>query len=119
MRRVMPAEVETARAKHPYLGWGRDWNGYFRFRSPEAPSDVLNVIASDGDGWDHVSVSLPTRCPSWEEMAFVKRLFFGEDEPAIQIYPPQSQYVNRHPYCLHWWRKQGFELPLPPMEFVG
>ena len=34
------------------------------------------VIASDGAGWDHVSVSINRpRTPSWEQMCFVKNLF--------------------------------------------
>jgi hypothetical protein len=32
----------------------------------------LRVIASDGMGWEHVSVSLPHRCPHWREMRFIK-----------------------------------------------
>lgn len=41
----------------------------------------LKVVASSGEipvsqGWDHVSVSLPNRCPTWEEMCKVKDLFF-------------------------------------------
>lgn len=38
---------------------------------------TLKVIATALDGWDHVSVSLPNRCPNWPEMEHVKRLFFG------------------------------------------
>lgn len=78
----------------------------------------LQVIASDGEGWDHVSVSLLSRCPNWEEMCFIKDLFWGEDETVIQFHPKKSEYVNNHPYCLHLWRKQGIEHELPPAAFV-
>lgn len=37
----------------------------------------LAVIASIEDGWEHVSVSLGHRCPTWYEMCFVKKSFLG------------------------------------------
>jgi hypothetical protein len=80
---------------------------------------VLAVVVSDEDGWDHVSVSLPSRCPTWEEMCAVKELFFRDDEAAVEYHPPKADYVNHHPYCLHLWRPQGQELPLPPAWMVG
>lgn len=91
-------------------------NGAFivPFRSTE-----LKVIVSDGAGWDHVSVSLPNRCPNWLEMHFVKELFFEDEETVIQFHPKRSEYVNNHPYCLHLWRNQRTEIELPPSILVG
>jgi hypothetical protein len=82
---------------------------------------TLFIIADDGktSGWEHVSVSTDGRCPTWEEMAYVKSLFWDPEECVIEYHPPRSQYVNRHPYCLHMWRKIGFEIPLPPRELIG
>ena len=34
----------------------------------EYQSFTLRVIASDGMGWEYVSVSLPNRCPNWRDM---------------------------------------------------
>jgi hypothetical protein len=79
----------------------------------------LKVIASDGEGWEHVSVSLPTRCPTWEEMAGIKRMFWDGTDCVIQYHPPESEYVNNHPYCLHLWRPIGVALPMPPSLMVG
>ena len=73
----------------------------------------LRVISSTGMGWDHVSVSLENRCPNWREMCFIKDLFFDEEETVIQFHPKKSEYVNNHPYCLHPWRPQDFEIKLP------
>jgi hypothetical protein len=42
-------------------------------------------------------------------MAFVKRLFFRDDETAMQLHVPASDHVNQHPYCLHLWRPQADE----------
>lgn len=80
---------------------------------------TLGIVVSDGAGWDHVSVSLQSRCPTWQEMSFVKDLFFEPHEAAMQLHPPQSEYVNHHEYCLHIWRPHDKRIPLPPSEFVG
>ena len=77
------------------------------------------VIWSFGGGWDHVSVSFSYRCPTWEEMCRVKDVFFHDEECVVQYHPPKSQYVNKHPYCLHLWRPIKAELPMPPKGFVG
>lgn len=81
------------------------------------------VIASNGGGWDHVSVSPCNRkrqtCPTWEEMCEIKDMFFEPEEAAVEYHPAKSQYVNNHPYCLHLWKpNDGTELPLPPIPFV-
>lgn len=79
----------------------------------------LRVIASSGEGWDHVSVSLPDRCPSWAEMEHVKRLFFKDDETAMQLHVPPSEHINCHPNCLHLWRPQEQAIPRPPSIMVA
>lgn len=79
----------------------------------------LRVIASVGDGWDHVSVSLEYRCPTWAEMERVKRLFFGDDETAMQLHVPPSQHVDCHPHCLHLWRPLQGAIPRPHSSLVG
>jgi hypothetical protein len=77
------------------------------------------VIASDGAGWEHVSVSRRDRCPTWAEMCEVKELFWGADEWVVQYHPAAADYVNDHPFCLHLWRPVGVLLPTPPAWLVG
>lgn len=76
---------------------------------------TFTVIASDEMGWEHVSVSLRDRCPTWDEMCAIKRLFWSLDAAVIQIHPPRAEYKNLHQFCLHLWRKCGtndfFESP--------
>lgn len=82
----------------------------------------LRVVATDEHGWQHVSVALPLamkRCPSWEEMCFAKRLFWEPEDCVVQFHPPESEYVNNHPHCLHLWRPIALELPRPPAILVG
>lgn len=88
----------------------------------------LRVIASDGDyksaklpqefAWEHVSVSLQNRCPTWEEMCLIKDIFWEEEETVIQFHPKKSEYINRHPYTLHLWRPILLHIPLPPREAI-
>jgi hypothetical protein len=80
----------------------------------------LRVIATSGDGWDHVSVSCAglKRCPIWEEMSFIAAKFFG-DQAAFQFHVPSDEHVNNHPYCLHWWRPIAVEFGRPPHWMVG
>jgi len=76
--------------------------------------------ASNGMGWEHVSVSINRkRTPSWEIMNFVKDLFWDKEDTVIQFHPPRSQYVSYHPFCLHLWRPIGTEIPLPDPAMVG
>jgi len=93
-------------------------NGAFRVPL-KTNKQTVNVIASDGEGWCHVSVSRSDRCPTWDEMCEVKDLFFGPDEWVVQFHPAASDYVNHHPYCLHMWQPIGAPLLKPPSWMVG
>lgn len=101
------------RQKHPTFGWGDHEGGYFF-----VPEKGLHVIVSNGDGWDHVSVSHPSKIPTWEDMQFIKDLFFKPDEIVMQIHPKNCDYVNIHPNCLHLWRPQKEAIPTPPRYMV-
>ena len=93
------------------------FNGAFFI--PLKSGETVQVVCSNGGGWDHVSVSLLERCPTWDEMCEVKDLFWSEHEAVIQIHPPRQQYINNHPFCLHLWRPQTQPIPTPPMYMVG
>lgn len=79
----------------------------------------LRVIVSASEGWEHVSVSRPSRCPTWKEMCFVKDLFWEPHECAIQYHPAKKDYVNCNPFCLHIWKPIGVTFPTPPSFMVG
>ena len=93
-------------------------NGAFVFPPCPAHAVELAIIACDGGGWDHVSVSTASRGPTWEEMSYVKDLFFGPEEVVMQLHPAQAHYVNVHATCLHLWRPQDQAIPLPPTAMV-
>jgi hypothetical protein len=93
-------------------------NGAFILKCKQT---VLRCIASDGEGWEHVSVSpaKPGACPSWEEMCYVKDAFWSAEDVVVQFHPAKSEYVNCHPYCLHLWRKVGEDCETPPSILIG
>ena len=99
-------------------------NGAFIVRSlkKEFPFAIMCVV-SDQDGWEHVSVtvggSAATRTPTWEEMCFIKELFWDEEDCVMQLHPPESDYINNHPHCLHLWRPIGVDIIRPPSYMVG
>lgn len=79
----------------------------------------LLIIASWGMGWDHVSVSVDGRIPTWDEMCWVKKLFWNKEETVIQYHPSEKDYINNHPFCLHLWKPQKQTIPQPPSILVG
>jgi len=91
------------------------------FEIPLKSKEVALVIADNGvrsPDWEHVSVSLPYRCLTWDEMCEIKDMFFNQEETVIQIHPAKKDYVNFHPYCLHLWKPKTEKLPLPPAHLV-
>lgn len=115
MKKIIPEFLE----KYRIAGKSGDWNGHF-VRIP-GPKGVLNIICSNGGGWEHVSVSCSGdihRIPSWKEMSFIAALVWDDEECPVQFRPPKSRYVNVHPGVLHWWRPTGYGILLPPIQFV-
>lgn len=116
----------------PYRSGKRDGNNG-RFIIPRKAGGKFIVLASDGFGWEHVSVSAvipPARkgkkgrkaiwkVPTWDEMCFIKDLFWKEDETVVQYHPSQEVYVNTQPFVLHLWRPTELEIPLPPTSLIG
>lgn len=87
---------------------------YLHVISSGTPDDP----AAPGYGWEHVSVSTNDRCPTWEEMQYIKTLFWRGDETVIQYHPPADRSKNLHPFTLHMWRPTAADLPLPPLDLV-
>lgn len=104
-----------------------DCGGFFWVRS-DIDGHPLKVIASRWNGsiidpmnppWDHASISRNDRCPTWEEMEQIKRLFFLPEEIAMQLHVPPADHISLHPYCLHIWRPCVVPVPLPPSWMVA
>lgn len=99
-------------------------NGFFMLPRSHNPRGLYYLcIVSDGEltGWEHVSVTIPSenRCCTWEEMCYLKEMFWSDDAYVIQFHPAKKDYVNNHFYCLHLWRPVNEKLPIPDKSMVG
>ena len=91
--------------------------GACRFRCPISDR-FLVAIFSWGADWDHVSVRRLDGVCTWNEMCWVKDLFFLPEECVMQLHPPKSKYINVYPHVLHLWRPQKADVPQPPIVIV-
>lgn len=111
-------------ASGPEDGFNGLFEGFVGYQS--GPGQLMQIrvriVASDGCGWQHVSVSLPEypkTTPRWELMCAVKDLFWEAEDVVMQLHPKRSEYVNHHQGCLHLWRPTGRDIPTPPTFMVG
>lgn len=125
MRRAMNPKVEKFRMRAGPLRSDSTYgnNGAFIIPSPHQP-DVLLCIVSDGGGWDHLSAHGESGggqmfTPSWDDMAFLKELFFEDDEVVMQLHPAKKYYINCEPHTLHLWRSQEKDIPTPPRWMIA
>lgn len=110
---------DTSKAVIEHFGSvGDETCGCFWISSP-IDSARMRVVASNGEGWDHISISRKNRCPNWLEMEHAKRLFFQDDETAMQLHVPAVDHRSYHDFCLHIWRPHDAEIPRPPAIMVA
>ena len=109
-----PIDLEGYRVLLPGYPIGDKQNGCLQIK-PKG----LGVIFSNGEGWQHVSVSRKSKTPSYEHMDWIKRQFWSDDCCVMQLHVPVSDHVNCHSFCLHLWRPTDQEIPRPPAIFVG
>jgi hypothetical protein len=111
----VPREMEVYRRLNHAIGvLGDNTCGFFII-----PNRGLRIMVSAGEGWEHASVSLADRCPTWDELEWVKRKFWSEDDTVMQLHVPPSDHKSLHPYCLHLWRPMFAEIPRPPSIMVA
>ncbi len=113
--------LESHRVRDGQRGSDASYGNNGAFEIPLG-NESLGVVASDGEGWDHVSVQvvgpLGSRTPSWDDMDYVRKLFFRGDEWVVQYHPPTDKHLNDHPLVLHMWRSQRETVPVPPSWMV-
>ena len=102
---------------------GKNW-GAFLIPSTDGNLRILSSGFADDQnpvaaGWEHVSVSCAKRCPTWNEMDKVKKLFWRDDETVVQFHPRDDAKINAHEFCLHLWKLAATEFVLPPKELIG
>lgn len=60
-------------------------------------------VSVDGGDW-HLSISHPTRYPTYEEIKQARYQFIPNEVTMAMIFPPKEQFVNLHPNCFHLWQ---------------
>ena len=138
MRADVPEELEQGRVRSGPWATTPEWGltGLFVLQYPTG--DGLRIGSHTGDGnmvavdhpsgdrhvfsastgWEHVSVQADRGTPTWDEMCFVKNLFWDQEECVIEYHPPLSEYVKCNPYCLHLWRPRHATIPTPSVSIV-
>ena len=130
MRKKLPPQIEQCRLRNGPMASAPAYgmNGFFLVKRK---GERLKIMVSDGsegdweeagftgEPWEHVSVSLQHRCPSWNEMEYVKRLFWEPWETVMQIHPSLPEYVDCCSTCLHLWKPTRTKIPTPPRETLA
>lgn len=114
------AETERLAPMPPPATWERclpNVGGYVYLRRDNMKLIFRVEQQSDGD-WIHVSFSRRERIPSWQDVRHVKDHFIGRSRKAVIVLPPEDEYVNDHPYCLHLWSRVDGD-PLPDFRKRG
>lgn len=133
MRKIRPDILTRGKVNNPdpkYATLLSDWAGayFIKYRGdylsivigPGEPQLVWLQAGFDFPAWDHVSVKVrQPRLPTWDEMHYVKRLCWDDEETVIQIHAPASVYVNQDEWYLHLWKPIGITIPLPPIGTIG
>ena len=68
------------------------------------------------DGWRVVAVNVPAegRSPTWEELHWVKKFFFDEDDVTVLFQPGKSTYVGDATYWIHFFFPENADVSHPP-----
>jgi len=109
-------ELDKYRTPNPF-GWNGEKAGTFKVFVQGRSFLVIASVDNCGPYglWEHISVSPKNqkRCPTWDEMAAIKDMFFLPEEECVQFHPKHSEYVNLHEFCLHIWRPVDGSLRQP------
>ena len=123
-------QLEELPTEFKQQGKANEPAGIYAIPHPTIDKYLYWIVFSDGEGWEHLSVSLRKtvtramvrqveRCPTWPEMCFLKNLFWMPSEATVQFHPAMADYVNNHEFVLHIWRPIVVVFPVPDPIMVG
>jgi hypothetical protein len=121
----VPEEFRFFRPKHP-LSTTKEAgnNGTFVIPHYKITGYVFVVQATEAVGWEHVLVQVipkqkkmrPSRYPTWQEVSWIKSLFWPDTDTVLQYHPNVGGMMNysSQEFALHLWRPAIEELiPIP------
>jgi hypothetical protein len=91
---------------------------WIEFRNPGFPGawygwgDTKVCVAKEYGLW-HISISCPTRYPTWDEIytAWYDLVPDAANINGAIILPRKAEYVNAHPNCFHVYQLRDEEIP--------
>lgn len=64
---------------------------------------MLKVFVAVEEGAWHLSISHPSRYPTWDEIKEARYRLLPDEIYMAMILPPSGEYVNVHENCFHLW----------------
>lgn len=64
------------------------------------------IVGKAPKGW-HMSISHPSRNPTWEEVRDARYKLVPNGVTMAMLLPPKEEYVNIHSHCFHLWQTVG------------
>jgi len=78
-------------------------------RFPSGTSILYSIAhMKTGTKFHHISFArLDGQYPHWDEMRneLRKLPWLDQNKAIFMVIPPEKEYVNVNPTCLHWWQK--------------
>lgn len=97
---------------------GKNGMGIIRLPKPNKTgfwrATIIWTVDPFDHGWEHVSVCpINGKTPTWDDMCFVRDMFWEPEDTVVQFHPPKSEYVNIMDNCLHLWRPADGDIRTP------
>jgi hypothetical protein len=58
-----------------------------------------SILLTKEYGLLHMSISHPSRYPTWNEIAHARYKLIPADRDAVMVLPPEDEYINHHENC--------------------
>jgi hypothetical protein len=82
----------------------------YRYKSGMKIIETTSPVPDSDQEWHHLSMSYPTKLPTYDEMKLMKAIFVGDAYTSMQFFPSKSRHVNIHDYCLHLWTPLDYDV---------
>lgn len=80
---------------------------------------TYGAVGDSAGPWLHASVSRPNRMPDYQDLVDLHFAVWGPEGWAYQVFAPQGDHVNIHPYALHLWGRLDGTPVLPNFGAFG
>lgn len=89
-------------------------DGWAVVRQEDGSSIIITVARhEDGNEWVHASIAHKDRTPTYDELALLHKAVFQGKGWAYQVFAPDTDHVNIHPFALHLWGRLDGTNPIP------